>query len=171
MNAKDVLHYGQQTLLSALEGISDQDAESGFVTDRWNVRDVVAHLAAFEHVLEEVIGSQMASGTTEERPYLARFKEMPGEEFNQFYYEEHKFTPYQEVLAELNSSHNHIMSSFYLLTEQMLKDHGTLPWYGKQYSLEDFMIYNNYGHKREHAAQINRFKRHLEKLKSQPSKP
>jgi hypothetical protein len=169
MNAKDVLHYGHQTLLSALEGISDQDAETGFVTDKWNVRDVVGHLSAFEHVLENVISTQLASAK-EDVPYLKRFRDMSGEEFNQFYYEEYKFTPYHEVLANLNSSHDHIMSIFYLLTEDMLKTTGTLPWYGKQYSLEDFMIYNNYGHKREHASQIKRFKKHLNELKQQPSK-
>ena len=31
---------------------------------------------------------------------------------------------------------------------------GTLPWYGNRYSLDDFIVYTFYGHKREHGAQI-----------------
>jgi len=31
---------------------------------------------------------------------------------------------------------------------------GTLPWYGAEYALDDFVVYTFYGHKREHAAQI-----------------
>jgi hypothetical protein len=170
MNAKDILHYGHQTLLSALEGISDQDAETGLVTERWNLRDLVGHLAAHEHLLENVIASQMTSTSQGENPYLKQYQEMSGEEFNQFHYEERKFTPYPDVLSELNSSHQHIMDTFYLLTEEMLKQPGTLPWYGKQYSLEDFIVYANYGHKREHASQINRFKKQLNIIKNQPSK-
>lgn len=171
MNARDILNYGHQTLLSALEGISNEDAETGFVTQKWNVRDLVGHLAAHEHVLEEVIATQMLNTNAEESHYLRQYQDMPGEEFNQFHYEERKFSPYPDVLSELNSSHKHIIDSFYLVTEKMLKETGTLPWYGSQYSLEDFIVYANYGHKREHAAQIVQFKRKLNEQKHQPSKP
>ena len=38
------------------------------------------------------------------------------------------------------------------------RQNGTLPWYGAEYSLDDFIVYTFYGHKREHTAQINVFK-------------
>jgi hypothetical protein len=41
------------------------------------------------------------------------------------------------------------------------RDPGTLPWYGDEYALDDFIVYSYYGHKREHAAQINVFKASL----------
>ena len=31
---------------------------------------------------------------------------------------------------------------------------GTLPWYGDEYALDDFIVYTSYGHKREHGPQI-----------------
>ena len=41
------------------------------------------------------------------------------------------------------------------------RENGTLPWYGAEYSLDDFIVYTYYGHKREHAAQIAAFRDHL----------
>ena len=37
------------------------------------------------------------------------------------------------------------------------REPGTLPWYGPEYDLEDFIAYTFYGHKREHMAQVNVF--------------
>jgi hypothetical protein len=34
---------------------------------------------------------------------------------------------------------------------------GILPWHGGQYSLDDFVVYQYYGHKREHSAEIAGF--------------
>jgi hypothetical protein len=38
---------------------------------------------------------------------------------------------------------------------------GVLPWYGKEYDLEDFIVYTFYGHKREHCAQIAAYRDQL----------
>ena len=45
---------------------------------------------------------------------------------------------------------------------------GTLPWYGEEYDLEDFIIYTFYGHKREHSAQIAAFRDQLAREVSLP---
>ena len=34
----------------------------------------------------------------------------------------------------------------------------SFPWYGKEYALDDFIVYTFYGHKREHSAQIAAFR-------------
>ena len=39
---------------------------------------------------------------------------------------------------------------------------GALPWYGAGYTLEDFLVYTFYGHKREHGAQIDGFRSRLD---------
>ena len=46
----------------------------------------------------------------------------------------------------------------YKIPVEVLRRPGTLPWYGAQYALDDFIVYQYYGHKREHTAQINVFK-------------
>jgi hypothetical protein len=32
---------------------------------------------------------------------------------------------------------------------------GTIPWYGPEYSLNDLVVYQMYGHKREHGPQLD----------------
>jgi hypothetical protein len=31
---------------------------------------------------------------------------------------------------------------------------GSIPWYGPEYALDDLLVYTMYGHKREHAPQL-----------------
>lgn len=38
------------------------------------------------------------------------------------------------------------------------REPGRLPWYGMEYALDDYLVYQFYGHKREHAAQIQAFR-------------
>jgi len=45
-----------------------------------------------------------------------------------------------------------------------MRQAGTLPWYGLEYALDDFLVYAFYGHKREHSAQIAAFRDRLERL-------
>ena len=39
-----------------------------------------------------------------------------------------------------------------------LREVGTIPWYGLEYSLDDLIVYMFYGHKREHSAEIAVFR-------------
>ena len=39
-----------------------------------------------------------------------------------------------------------------------LKRYGTMPWCGVDYCLDDFIVFVNYAHKREHAAEINLYR-------------
>jgi hypothetical protein len=41
---------------------------------------------------------------------------------------------------------------------EQLRQPGSLPWYGPAYAIDDLIVYQYYGHKREHTAQINVFK-------------
>jgi len=45
------------------------------------------------------------------------------------------------------------------LTPERLRETGTIPWYGEQYSLDDLIVYSNYAHKREHSSQIRLFRK------------
>ena len=67
----------------------------------------------------------------------------------------------QEVLAELNDAHAQTMSLIVKIPPETLRQAGTLPWYGMDYSLDDVLVYMYYGHKREHSAQIAAFRDRL----------
>jgi len=39
-----------------------------------------------------------------------------------------------------------------------LREVGTIRWYGPTYALDDLIVYVNYAHKREHCAQMRRWR-------------
>src|SRR5262245_58811 len=57
MNASDILKYGHLTVLRAVDGLPEPAWEAGGVCGVWSVKDIIAHLASYEHVLKEVLSS------------------------------------------------------------------------------------------------------------------
>jgi hypothetical protein len=65
----------------------------------------------------------------------------------------------KQVLAEYNAGHMRNMELIAHIDPEQCREAGLTPWYyGPEYSLDDFLVYSYYGHKREHGAQINVFK-------------
>ena len=58
---------------------------------------------------------------------------------------------------EFNDAHAQVMSLATQISSERFRQTGTLPWYGMEYALDDFLVYTFYGHKREHSAQIAAF--------------
>src|SRR2546429_52353 len=69
----------------------------------------------------------------------------------------------REVLDEFNDTHAQVMSLAAQMRPETFRQTGTLPWYGMDYALDDFIVYTFYGHKREHSAQIAAFRDLLSK--------
>lgn len=61
MNAVDILKYGQQTVLQTLEGFPEAAVETPGACGTWSVKDIIAHLASYEHALADMLStSRMA---------------------------------------------------------------------------------------------------------------
>ena len=93
-------------------------------------------------------------------PYLSKFTD-PGGNFNDPEVAARKGKSVKEVLGELNDTHAQVMSLAARIPVETFRQTGTLPWYGMEYALDDFIVYTQYGHKREHSAQIAAFRDHL----------
>ncbi len=78
MNAADILKYGQLTVLQTIEGFPEVAWETPGACGVWSVKDIIAHLASYEHVLVDVLSTFVGGGPT---PYLAKFTQ-PGGPFN-----------------------------------------------------------------------------------------
>ena len=155
MNALDVLKYGHGTVLKAVEGLPDEAWEETGVVGVWSTKDVIAHLASFEQVLAEVLG--VALDPDASTPTLDLFR--AGGSFNDEQVALRKGKTPAEVLAEYEGWHDRVMELAGRIGPQTFNREGTIPWYGEEYDLEDFIVYTSYGHKREHCAQIALFKR------------
>ncbi len=157
MNASDILKYGQGTVLQAIEGLPEPAWETPGACGIWSIKDIIAHLASYEHVLVDVLMTCVRSSPT---PYLSKFTE-PGGNFNDLEVAARKGKSVKEVLDEFNDTYAQVMSLVTRIPVEMFRQTGTLPWYGMEYALDDFIVYTQYGHKREHSAQIAAFRDHL----------
>jgi uncharacterized damage-inducible protein DinB len=157
MNAVDILKYGQGTVFQTLEGFPESAWETPGACGVWSVKDIIAHLASYEHVLVDVLTTFVDGGPT---PYLNRFIE-PGGQFNDSEVAARKEKTFREVVDEFNDTHAQVMSLVTRIPVETFRQNGTLPWYGMEYALDDYIVYAFYGHKREHSAQIAVFRDHL----------
>jgi hypothetical protein len=155
MNAHDVLKYGNLTLLKTIEGLPEADWMAGGVCGWWSVKDIVAHLTSFEHVLVEVLSFFLGGGPT---PTLDQYTSLNGDQFNQVQVSLRQDKSPAEVLSEYHDRQACTMTLVARIPPETLRLPGTIPWYGMEYSLDDFITYAYYGHKREHSAQIASFR-------------
>ena len=151
MNAIDVLKYGHQTVLRTLDGLPKTEWETPGVCGTWSVKDIIAHLASYEHLLVDVLSIFLDGGPT---PYLEKMGTLGPLQFNDDEVALRQDKTIADVLAEYNDTHAQTMALAARIPAETYRQNGTLPWYGPEYDLDDFIVYSYYGHKREHCAQI-----------------
>jgi hypothetical protein len=139
MNLHDILKYGHHTVVQAIDGYPEAAWHEAGAVGVWSPKDIVAHLATFELLMVDVLRTVLGEGPT---PYL----------------DGRGMTP-AEVVAELDAAHAEVMRLAGALTPEQAQAPGTLPWYGAEYALDDFVVYTQYGHKREHTAQLKLFRK------------
>jgi hypothetical protein len=166
MNANDILKYGHGTVLRSIDGLAAEEWEVGGVCGVWSVKNIVAHLASYELVLGEVLSLLQqypdrpnASPGTDATPMLNAFVD-PSSQFNDTQVALRNYS-HTEALAEYTSAYEHVAALAAQLPAEAFRQAGTLPWYGLEYALDDFIVYAFYGHKREHCAQIAVFRDRL----------
>lgn len=155
MNALEILHYGHRDTLAVFEGLNGDEWNRPGVTSGWSPKDVLAHLTSFELVLEDVMKSVLGRGPT---PALEAFTRHHGS-FNEAQVAARRGRPPDAILEEYVAAHERVMALAGELGPKRLRETGTIPWYGADYALDDFVVYANYAHKREHCAQLKLFRR------------
>jgi hypothetical protein len=159
MHALDVLKYGNLTVLRTIRGLPEPDWHTAGVCGYWSVREIIAHLASFEHMLVEVLA---VAGGGEYGPYLSAFLSN-GQTFNDQQVAARSGLTVLETLAEYETTQARTMASAATLPLENFRATGFLPAYGLEYDLEDFITYAFYGHKREHSSQIAVFRDNIKR--------
>lgn len=154
MNSQDVLRYGHETVLAAVEGLPAEDWHTPGVCGVWSVKDIIAHLASFEVVLVDVLRSLTGGNAT---PLLQKFIEAY-EEFNDAQVDLRRHQAVEQLMAEYTTANAQAAVLLAEIRPELHRQNGVLPWYGDQYDLDDFILYTFYGHKQEHCAQIGVFR-------------
>lgn len=151
MNTVDVLKYGHQTVLRTLEALPQTEWNTSGVCGSWSVKDIIAHLASYEHMLVDILTPFLEDSPT---PYLDKMVALGPLGFNDAEVTARQDKTIDEVLVEFNDAHARTMVLATRIPPETYRQNGTLPWYGSEYDLDDFIVYTFYGHKREHSAQI-----------------
>lgn len=156
MHSVDILYYGHQTVIQSIEGLPDADWEIPGACGIWSVREIIAHLASFEHLLIDILQTLLdAQAAT---PTIDLFMEEGPADFNDNQVALRKDQSVKETWTEYEAAFQKSFELFKQIPVELHRQSGLLAWYGDAYDLEDFLIYTFYGHKREHTAQINAFK-------------
>ena len=150
MNVGDVLKYGHEMVIQAVDGLAEPDWLTPGVCGVWTVKDVIAHLASAELLVADVFGTFVGSGPT---PYLDVFKQKDPQR-NDKEVAERRDWSVARTLAEYTDAAQQVLDMGARIPAETVRRAGTLPWYGEEYALDDFLVYTSYGHKAEHCAQI-----------------
>jgi hypothetical protein len=150
MNARDILFYGNRTLLASMERVPAQERTTQGVVGWWSARETMAHLAIFEEGLAQLLDSFLGG------PFPELLSNMDSSK-NDMLVAQKEGRTFDELLAEYQDAHTRVMERIVRITPEKLREVGTVPWYGDEYSLDDFLVYTFYGHKREHAARFEAF--------------
>src|SRR5579859_4374706 len=143
MNAVDVLKYGHSAVQQAVNDLPDSAWEKAGACGFWSVKDIIAHLTSFEYVLKEVLmtiieGEMHGSTPSAATPHLNSFMESCAQ-FNLVEVETRKGKTAMEVLAEYDDTYSQVMSLITQVPAEVYRQAGMLPWYGMEYSLDDFI--------------------------------
>ncbi|MBK8136163.1 MAG: maleylpyruvate isomerase N-terminal domain-containing protein [Anaerolineae bacterium] len=154
MDALTIMFYGNKTLMDALNAVDTVDWDRPNVCGVWSVKDIVSHLAASELLTSDIFG--LFTGAAE-KPMFDRMAAAYAT-WNDDTVAERRGLNAEQALAEYKTAYLEKMARAEVIGPELLAKSGTIPWYGESYSLDDYIVYGDYGHKREHAAQINVFR-------------
>jgi hypothetical protein len=157
MNAGDVLKYGHEMVVQAVEGLPDPAWLAPGVCGVWSVKDVIAHLASAELLVVDVLSTFVETRPT---PHLDAFKRKDPKHNDQEV-ERRQAWPAARVLAEYQEAAERALALAARIPAETARRAGSLPWYGDEYALDDFLVYTSYGHKCEHCAQIAAYRDRL----------
>lgn len=160
MNVGDVLKYGHEMVAQAVDGLPEPDWLTPGVCGVWTVKDVIAHLASTELLIVDVLGTFVGSGPT---PHLDASQQKDPQHNDKEVARRREWSV-ARTLAEYSDAARRAMELGARIPPEAVRRPGTMPWYGEEYALDDFLVYTSYGHKSEHCAQIAV---HRDRLKAQ----
>ena len=147
MNTLDVLMYGQRTIRSTIDRYGPDDW-GRIALGVWTAKDLLGHLGAFEVRFADQL-AQFADSPVE--------SDLPSADprtFNDDQAAVRKDWAIDQVMAEFLEAHERVTRLAKVISPEVWREVGTIPWYGREYSLNDLVVYQQYGHKREHDPQL-----------------
>jgi Mycothiol maleylpyruvate isomerase N-terminal domain len=148
MNTIDVLMYGQRTVVATMERYRPDDW-SRIALGVWTSKDLLGHLGAFEVRFADILA------TFVDAPVVSGLLDADPRTFNDDQAAIRADWTIERITDEFLAAHQRVMAHAGALPAERWREVGTIPWYGPEYSLDDLVVYQMYGHKREHDPQLS----------------
>ena len=147
MNTLDVLTYGQRTILATVDRYGPDDWER-VALGVWTAKDLLGHLGAFEVRFADQLAPFAGASARTDLPTA------DSRTFNDDQAAVRQDWSVDMVVTEFVEAHERVMRLAAEISPELWREVGTIPWYGAEYSLDDLVVYQQYGHKREHDPQL-----------------
>lgn len=153
------LRAARRELQEVLRGLADEDFVRPKAVDKWTVKDVLAHIAAWDEELVRVLqafsmqAEPVYSYTISDRHDFAAWNE---EQVAQ-----RRARPLSEILAEFEHARRDLIQVIEGLTDPVLSRKKITSWGKMATGFELIAIQAD--HDREHAAQIRSFRKKIER--------
>ena len=157
MNASELLEKSNLLVIQTVDVLPEIAWDIPGACGNWSVKDIIAHLASYEHIVVDVLSIFQKEQPT---PYILEFLHQR-DQFNKVEVEARKYETAQHVLDEYQDAQVEATSLLMQIPDEKVQERGTMPWYGEDCCLADF-INRIYDHTREHCAQIARFRQRFE---------
>jgi hypothetical protein len=147
MNTLDVLRYGQRTVRWTIDRYGPDDW-GRIALGTWTAKDLLGHLGAFEVRFADQLAPFVGASVETDLPSA------DPRTFNDDQAAVRQDWPVERVMGEFLEAHERVMRHAARISPEVWRETGTIPWYGAEYSLNDLVVYQQYGHKREHDPQL-----------------
>ncbi|MBP8973551.1 MAG: ClbS/DfsB family four-helix bundle protein [Anaerolineae bacterium] len=143
------LRAARERLLSALEGLSEEDMLRVGAVGIWSVKDVLAHLVSWEAELVTALAHLPQSGGRP--PHIVEIEDI--DEWNAEQYRTNAPRPLTAVLEDFHGVHKHLLEAVAALDNRTLDDNRRFPWMEGE-PLSYLILENAVWHEEEHAEDI-----------------
>lgn len=123
------IHTERQALYESIVNLLSEDLEKPGVVGEWSVKDLLAHLTAWEQLFLAWYADELA-GKTVHLPVEGMTWEQI-DELNQMIFEEHREKTFETVRGEAETSFQQILDAVEGMTEEVINQAGHYPWLGK----------------------------------------
>jgi hypothetical protein len=148
VNPHDILKYADRTFRSAIGSLEPDDWRR-VVAGVWTPKDVVGHVTTI-HLLSVNAIAALAG-----REALVAEQGLADDvDYNMSQAAVRDSWPVERVIGEYETVASELEAMARNLNADTWRRVGTIPWYGAEYSLEDYIVYRVYGHVREHATHL-----------------
>jgi hypothetical protein len=139
----------REELLDAIDGLSEEDLLESGVVGEWSVKDLLAHISAWEAELIKLLW-QVQQG---QKPSSAHFSNKSVDELNAIWHQESFSRPLDRVMADFQAVRRQTARRVEVFSDNELNDNKLYPWLKGQ-PLWEWVAGDSYEHEAEHTAQI-----------------